>query len=140
MGAAYSQDLRDRVLAAIDRGMPTKQIADIFMVSPAWVRRVAQRRRVAGETTPRKMGGPGPIKIDRDRLAELVREHPDATLAELRDMLGIECAISSVSAALIKMGISFKKRRSTPPSRTAPMSPRRGLPGSTARPTPTPPG
>lgn len=140
MGAAYSQDLRDRVLAAVDRGMPTKQIADIFMVSPAWVRRVAQRRRVAGETAPRKMGGPGPIKIDRDKLAELVREHPDATLAELRDMLGIECAISSVSAALIKMGISFKKRRSTPPSRTVPMSPRHGLPGRTARRTPTPAG
>lgn len=140
MGAAYSQDLRDRVLAAIDRGMPTKQIAEIFMVSPAWVRRVAQRRRVAGETTPRKMGGPGPIKIDRERLAELVREHPDATLAELRDMLGIDCAISSVSAALIKMGLSFKKRRSTPPSRSGPMSLRPGPPGRTARAIPTPHG
>jgi transposase len=140
MGAAYSQDLRDRVLAAADRGMPTKQIAQVFMVSPAWVRRVKQRRSECGETTPRKMGGPGPIKIDRARLAELVREHPDATLAELRDMLGVHCAISSVSAALIKMGLSFKKRRSTPPSRTGPTSPRRGPPGRTAKPTPTPAG
>lgn len=137
MGAAYSQDLRDRVLAAADRGMPTKQIAQVFMVSPAWVRRVKQRRSDCGETTPRKMGGPGPIKIDRTHLAELVREHPDATLAELRDMLGVDCAISSVSAALIKMGLSFKKRRSTPPSRTGPTSPRRGQPGRTARPTQT---
>jgi transposase len=109
MGAAYSQDLRDRVLAAADRGMPTKQIAQVFMVSPAWVRRVKQRRSECGETTPRKMGGPGPIKIDRARLAELVREHPDATLAELRDMLDVDCAVSSVSAALIKMGLSYKK-------------------------------
>ena len=140
MGAAYSQDLRDRILAAADRGMPTKQIAQVFMVSPAWVRRVKQRRRECGETAPRKMGGPGPIKIDRARLAELVREHPDATLAELRDMLGIECAISSVSAALIKMGLSFKKRRSTPPSRTGPMSPKPGPPGRTVRPTPMPHG
>lgn len=140
MGAAYSQDLRDRILAAIDRGMSTMQIADIFMVSPAWVRRVAQRRREAGETTPRKMGGPGPIKIDRARLAELVREHPDATLAELRDMLGVDCAVSSVSAALIKMGLSFKKRRSTPPSRSGPTSPKPGPRGRTARRTPTPHG
>lgn len=137
MGAAYSQDLRDRILAAADRGMPTKQIAQVFMVSPAWVRRVKQRRSECGETTPRKMGGPGPIKIDRTRLAELVREHPDATLAELRDMLGVGCAISSVSAALVKMGLSFKKRRSTPPSRSGPTSPKRGQPGRTVRPTPT---
>jgi transposase len=137
MGASYSQDLRDRILAAADRGMPTKQIAQVFMVSPAWVRRVKQRRREDGETTPRKMGGPGPIKIDRARLAELVREHPDATLAELRDMLGVDCAISSVSASLIKMGLSFKKRRSMPPSRSGRTSPWRGPPGRTARPTPT---
>jgi transposase len=73
-------------------------------------------------------------------LAELVREHPDATLAELRDMLDVDCAVSSVSAALIKMGLSFKKRRSTPPSRSGPMSPRRGQPGRTASPTPMPAG
>jgi transposase len=120
--------------------MPTKQIAQVFMVSPAWVRRVKQRRSECGETTPRKMGGPGPIKIDRTRLADLVREHPDATLAELRDMLGVDCAISSVSAALIKMGLSFKKRRSTPPSRSGRTSQRRGPPGRTSRPTPTPAG
>ncbi len=34
MGAAYSQDLRDRVLKAYDRGMASKQIADLFVVSP----------------------------------------------------------------------------------------------------------
>ena len=40
MGAPYSQDLRDRVLAASDRGMPIKEVADVFAVSPAWMRRV----------------------------------------------------------------------------------------------------
>lgn len=142
MGAPYSLNLRDRVLAAADRGMPTRQIADIFMVRPVmvrpvWVRRVTQRRRESGETTPRKMGRPGPINIDRTRLAELVREYPDATLAELRDMLGIECAISLVSSALIKIDLSFTKGRSTPPSRARPMLQRLGPPASSARLTPT---
>jgi len=40
MASPYSQDLRDRVLAAYDRGMPTRQIADVFGVSPAWARRL----------------------------------------------------------------------------------------------------
>ena len=69
MATPYSQDLRDRVLAADDRGMKTKQIAKVFCVSPAWVRRVKQRRRETGETGPRKMGSPGVRKIDRARLS-----------------------------------------------------------------------
>ena len=96
MGATYSQDLRDRVLAAYDRGMKTQHIADVFRVSPAWCRRIKQRRRETGERTLRKMGGPGPIKIDRAHLAELVRAQPDATLKELRDRLGIECCQSAI--------------------------------------------
>ena len=109
MGAAYSQDLRDRVLAACDRGMPTKEVADVFAVSPAWVRRVKQRRREFGETAPRPCGGRTRFKIDRTRLAELVREHPDATLKELRAMLGVDCAESAVCTALKKLGFTFKK-------------------------------
>ena len=36
MAKPYPQELRDRVLAAYDRGMKTRQIADVFAVSPAW--------------------------------------------------------------------------------------------------------
>ncbi len=53
MGVAYAQDLRDRVLAAYDRGMKTKQIAELFEVSSSWARRVKQRRRETGETAQR---------------------------------------------------------------------------------------
>ena len=120
MASPYSQDLRDRVLAAGDRGLKTKQIADVFEVSPAWVRRLKQRRRETGETGPRPMGGATLIKIDRALLAELVRQQPDATLEELRQRLGIQCAISAISMALKALGLSFKKRRCTRPSRTAP--------------------
>ncbi len=49
MPIPYSQDLRDRVLAACDRAMNTKQIAELFSVSTSWVRRVKQRRREHGE-------------------------------------------------------------------------------------------
>jgi len=123
MGAAYSQDLRDRVLAAADRGMRTRQIAETFAVSPAWVRRVKQRRREHGETTPRKMGGPGPRKIDDRRLAELVRERPDATLKELRQRLGVDCGETAIWYALRRLKLSFKKRRSMRRNGTARTSP-----------------
>lgn len=118
MGAAYSQDLRDRVLAAYDRGMKTQEIAEVFAISKAWARRVKQRRREHGETSPRKMGGPGVIKVDRARLAELVAEHPDATGPELRELLGVECSDSAIYMALKELGLSYKKRRSTRRSRT----------------------
>lgn len=120
---AYSQDLRDRVLLACDRGMPTKEVAEVFCVSPAWVRRLKQRRRQTGETTPRPAGGVRVRKIDMARLAELVDQQPDATARELRQRLGIQCAESAIYAALKRLGLSFKKRRSMPQSRTARTSP-----------------
>ena len=122
MATPYSQDLRDRVLSAYDRGLPTQQIAETFQVSKAWARRIKQRRRETGETSARRMGGPGVIKVDRARLTELVRQDPDATLPELRDRLGVTCAISTICVALKKLGFSFKKRRSTRRSRIGRMS------------------
>ncbi len=118
MGFAYGQDLRDRVLRAYDRGMKTKQIADLFQVSSSWARRVKQRRRDSGETAPRPRGGATVIKIDLARLAELVRQRPDATTRELHAILGADCCESAVGLALKRLGLSFKKRRSTRRSRT----------------------
>jgi transposase len=118
MAASYSDDLRDRVLAAYDRGMKTKEIADIFQVSPAWARRVKQTRRETGRVRPLKPGGRRPSKIDGVRLAELVAQQPDATLKELRERLGVTCSLSAVCNALRRLRLSFKKRHSTPPSRT----------------------
>ena len=124
MAGPYSQDLRDRVLAAYERGMQTRQIAELFAVSRAWARRVRQRFRESGETQPRPMGGPRVIKIDEGRLAELVAQRPDATTRELRELLDVECCESSIGMALQRVGLSFKKRRSMPRSKTARMSPR----------------
>lgn len=55
------------------------------------------------------MGSPGVRKIDRERLAQLVNEQPDATLKELRERLGIQCAESAICTTLKKLGLSFKK-------------------------------
>ncbi len=123
MARPYPQELRDRVLAACDRGMKTRQVARTFSVSASWVRRIKQRRRQHGQTTPRPMGGATVIKIDLVRLHELVSEQPDATLQELRQRLGVACHPWSIGLALRRLGWSFKKKRCTRPSKTAPTSP-----------------
>jgi len=85
----YSMDLRVRVLAAIDAGDSTAEVAEAFTVSPAWVRRLVQRRRETGEVAPRTARDPRVSKL-RDhlpRIQELLAATPDLTLAELRDEL-----------------------------------------------------
>ena len=117
MGAAYSQDLRDRVVAARDGGMKTKRVAALFRVSASWVRRVMQRRREHGETGPRPRGGATVVKVDLAQLRRLVEQQPDATAKELHARLGVACSVSAVDMALRRTGLSFKKRRCARPSR-----------------------
>jgi transposase len=124
MPAPYEQDLRDRVLAAYDRGKQTKEIAGTMGVSPAWARRVKQVRREEQRTTRLPMGGARVIKVDLEQLRQLVEQQPDATIPELHQRLGgtDRCSESAVGMALQRLGLSFKKRRSMPPSRTGPTS------------------
>lgn len=120
---AYSMDLRERVIGACDRGEPTKVVARTFGVSPAWVRRLKQHRRERGDIVPRSGGGSRGRKIDRARLAELVARQPDATLVDLRDRLGIRVTPWAICKALRELKLSYKKRRSMRPNRTARTSP-----------------
>jgi transposase len=116
-------DLRERVIGACDRGELTKAVAKTFGVSPAWVRRLKQHRRERGDIVPRNGGGSRGRKIDRDRLAQLVVQQPDATLVELRDRLGIAVTPWAICKALRELKLTYKKSRSRPPSRTARTSP-----------------
>ena len=126
---AYSMDLRKRVIAACDAGQQTKEVAETFKVSPAWVRRLKQHRRERGDIVPRQGGGSRGRKIDRARLAALVQEKPDATLVELRDRLGIQVTPWAICKVLQELKLTYKKKRSTPPSKTGRMSPPAGPPG-----------
>ncbi len=50
-GKPYSQDLRERVLAAADDGTPVGRIAALFRVSVSYVSKVLSRRQRTGQTT-----------------------------------------------------------------------------------------
>jgi transposase len=118
----YSMDLRERVLADCDAGLPTGPVAAKYRVSPSWVRRLKQRRRETGEVAPRTARpGPEPSWAEyAGRLREAIRQAPDATLEELRDRLGLAVAVSTLWRAVAALGLSVKKKSSGPPSRTGP--------------------
>jgi transposase len=111
------------VIAARNRGLKTKKVANLFGVSASWVRRVMQRLREHGETGPRPRGGVTVVKVDLERLRELVAQQPDASVRELHERLNADCCISAVDMALRRLGLSFKKRRSMRPNSSGPTSP-----------------
>lgn len=121
---AYSVDLRKRVLADCDSGMKTKEVAAKFDVSPAWVRRLKQNRRETGSIAPRPRSGGRPAIIvgkRRERLKQLLAEHPDATVDELHRRLRLKCCRSTVHNTVVAMGLSYKKSHSVPANKTVPM-------------------
>lgn len=120
---AYSEDLRERVVQACDEGTLSRQeIAEHFVVSPAWIRRLLQRRRETGSFSVLPGGrGPQPklTAARLERLAKHVQEHPDATLAELKKRVRLPCCLATIHNALKKLGLSLKKSRSAPASKIA---------------------
>src|SRR4051794_36922645 len=113
----YSQDLRERVVRACDEQQGTRQeIAERFTVSTAWIRRLLQRRRETGSFAAKPHAG-GAVKIPQercDRLVVLVREQPDATLAERHDRLAAPVHLSTLARALRRLQWTVKKKSAAP--------------------------
>ena len=109
---AYSMDLRERVLKDTDAGRSTREVALKYDVSESWVRRLKQRRRENGEVAPRSSRNRRQPKwlAVLDQIDAIVREKPDITLRELRDALSEEISIQSLSRALRKLQLTFKKK------------------------------
>jgi transposase len=110
----YSVDFREHIVAAIDRGEHSlREIARIFSVDLSFIVRLLQRRRATGSVHPKPHGGGPAPKLDAEavrRLLDLVRQQPDATLAELRDRLGVPCHISTIARVLCRNRITRKKK------------------------------
>lgn len=132
----FSVDLRERILAAYDAGLGTRQqIAGQFMVSLGMVKKLLAQRKATGDIAPRHgTGRPPKITADhRQRLEQLVKEQPDRTLTELRDALGLDCTTPAIHYVLKSMGLSYKKRVSAPVSRIVPTSRSNAMPGIKSR-------
>jgi transposase len=113
---AYSKDLRLRVLAAVDRGMPRREVAQTFGVSASTVKRYLKLRRETGGAEARPIPGP-PVRkreIPEEVLPAQVKRNPDLTLDEHRELLederGLGVSTATVSRALKGLGLPLKKR------------------------------
>jgi transposase len=120
---AYSVDLRERAVGAVAGGMPQSVAARTFGVGRATVQRWVRRQR-AGNLGPAPVGGSAPRigPAQAEALRAQVAAHPDATLAEHAERWereqGVRVSLWALDRALDRLGITRKKRRSTPASRT----------------------
>ena len=127
MPAAYSQDLRERVIGFVALGGGTRAAATRFAVSLSSASRWARRWRAEGHTRPRAMGGDrrSGLSEHRARVLQLVAQQLDLTLQEIRSALAASCGItvgvSTVHRFLCAHNVTLKKRPYTRPSRTARM-------------------
>ena len=127
-GQSYSQDLRDRVLGAVDGGTAVRTVAVTFGVSIAYIYKALIRRRLTGDAGINPNRGHAPRKLTGEQelaLATHMRSRPGITLAQAQAWLlaehGIELSSGATWNAVHRLGLSFKK------------SPARGRAGSARR-------
>ena len=121
---AYSQDLRERVLRAIERGDRPTDIARRYEVSRMWVYQVAKRLQATGERTSHQVGGYRRSRVAdmQPTLLEWLRLEPDLTLAQLCERLagqGVQIKAAALWHQLDKWGLSFKKNAARQRARSA---------------------
>ncbi len=111
----YSNDLRERVVRAVEIGEPCRSVAARFGVSVSSVVKWSQRLRDTGSVAPAQMGGYRRRVLEPHRafIAERISQTPHLTLHGLRDELaarGVKVSHSSVWRFLRHEGLSFKKK------------------------------
>lgn len=128
MARSLSQDLRDRVVGAIDRGMSCRAAAAHFGVSTSSAIRWRRLALQHGQAVARPRGGDrhsGRIEAHGDFIKGLVAEVGDITLVEVQARLierGAPAGIGTVHRFFARHGITRKKRPGTRSSKTGPTS------------------
>ena len=129
---AYSQDLRQRVVRAVDAGQSQAEIAKTFAVSVATIKRYLKQRRESGHVLPKAIPGRPAKKgaVLQAHLRAQLEAHPDATREEHCQLFkaeqGLEVSTASISRARAALGWTRKKRRSWPANKMK----ERGPPGA----------
>lgn len=123
MGKALSMDLRERAMARLSAGESVRQVAAALDVAPSSVVKWSQRLRETGSCAPAGTGGHPPRKIIGAHEAWLLERIKEPfTLRGLVGELagrGLKVDYRTIWAFVHRTGYSFKKRPSSPKSRTA---------------------
>jgi transposase len=124
--AAYSIDLRQKILSAWERRLASQRaLADLFGVSVSCIEKLLRRYRTTGDIAPKPhAGGPRP-RLDTTAatlIRRLMHDHADLTLEELctrvADERGVRVSVATMCRVLQRLGLPRKKSRSTPASVT----------------------
>ena len=106
---AYSKDLRLKVLDAVDRGMPRKEVARIFGVSLPSIKRWLRRRRESGDVAPSPVPGPPAAKgtLLEGWLPGQLENDPDLTLKEhceaFEEARGVKVSTATMSRRISRL-------------------------------------
>lgn len=118
MGIPYSNDLRERIVGAVEEGQSRRGAARHFGVSPSCAVKLVQRWETTGSVEPDRQGAPkGSSKLDAHGawLLGLVKAEPDITLEEIRARLREErdltACIGTIWNFYDRQKITFKKNR-----------------------------
>jgi transposase len=127
MGVPHSEDLRERVVAAVAKGASRRSAASRFAVSAASAIRWVSLANSSGSVKPRQRSGPSRSALEPHAawLLELVAKEPGLTLAQteqrLADDLGVKTSERSIRRFYKRHKITFKKnsarRRAGPAGR-----------------------
>src|SRR5436853_4696724 len=113
---AYSEDLRDRIVQAVDAGMNKSETARLFGVSLNSVKRFVKLKQATGQLSPKpRVGKKASISGDKvENLREQIKQTPDATLAERAEQWeqtqGVKLSRSTFSRTLKRLKITYKKK------------------------------
>jgi len=116
MTAPLSQDLRLRMIRAVESGSSARSVAERFEVSPSAVIKLVDHVRRTGSTEPAKIGGYRKPLLEghEDLQRELTASRKGITLAEIRDELierGITPgSLTTIWSTLRRLGLRHKKR------------------------------
>jgi transposase len=118
MAKPLSEDLRTRVVRAVEDGMSRRAAAERFGISAASAVRFVREWRQSGATKAKRQGGDQRsqrIEEHHEAIMSAIEAKPDMTLVELSEMLESErqasFAPSSIWRFLDRHGVTFKKKR-----------------------------
>ncbi len=106
---AYSKDLRLKTLAAIERGIPRKEVAQLFGISLSTIKRWLKRRHLTGDVNIHKIPGRPSVKGKalRQWLPSQLKTNPDLTLKEQCETFehesGLKVSEATMSRAIARL-------------------------------------
>lgn len=86
MSTPYPRELRERVLAAYDRGLTQPEVCELFNVARGTIVNWLRIRRETGDVEPLPHGGGNPIRVRTEVLEAVLGELPDGTRKELTQL------------------------------------------------------